>query len=1704
MQEINKKIDDMTALICPELKMLKINEEIKNQNQQLIENLNYIPFDILEIPFTNSKVIQKNIFEREFQQEQEIKKNQRKNKQQQTKNDNLIEVQISEQLYKKSQDFKCQKSAKNIRIKSYKNAQEITNGKFTLQNLNDAYNSQYSSLAYSTRADDELIEVYRKNKISEVESELSQQEQQQQFSDNLQKKDNFKINDQKQKYEIFNKEGKKSNILQKICKEQYQNQKIHQYLLDNLTKIGVQNKLNVSNKNQKSNLNLPLQQQHDIQNLIKYNSLSDSDLSGFNFPLENKELIKNFNNLSAEDFLKMIKNCQFKINKRFFEKNYDQKEKLETDDIIKRNKNLNKQAYHRKNNSIPHHSELQQVSKTIPIQPLNASQQVQMQQLQQQYQQQNSHTHRVRNQNNTISGTPRQQHQFGQIQQQQQQRKQSSQNQSKNNSKKILQQNQNELNLNFINGSKGHIPQNISQIQPQQQFSTSYGDNKQFSYQNQAYFDNLHNFNSNNNDLSKINQNFQQEMNNQRQKMHYQNLKKNQIQNQKQRTNSINQARKNTATSNGIYSEFQSRKNSYFNMATNQVLSKTNSNNISNTIDLKSYQVTSKYPMSGRRSSAQKQRSNTNTGPIRHQSIGGDANLQFKQFQNSNQFQNNHQQQYSTIQPNSYRKSNSNNLKNNKNLDDYHFSQNKRNINMNQLNSSNNYNGMSYLDHTATSSPLKRAQQQAFLQPPSVYNQMPHQLQEQTRAQQLLDESKEYFKQNNLEKAIQTLQLVINDESNNSLEGNYLLGVCYLGNNALEKAVEQFNIVTNQNPLYRKNIYILSSIAYKKLDQIQNSLQMLDLAIQNYQNYYDAYIYRGKLHQKEKAYEKALSDFTEAINIQSDKALPFLHKADCYKFVVQYQKALEFYNQALKLDPNLKEQILAKKIQCNLELNNYGQEVLQDVKTLLEIDSQSSEACYYKGIILKKQKNPHEALLSFEQSIKHNNSRKSVAKSLLEIGTIYIEQRDFYAALHTLNRSEYMDIDKQVIENMRIFTEGVIFLMKRKFEEAMENFQILDKKQINLGQFLQPLFHQYRAYGHFCQGNHKSALFDYLAINEDQLDKVSAQNCFYNRHLCEGILAIDTNQFEEALELFQKSHKILKQKIEPLFYRAVTMMRMAFDVYKDDEDKKREAIMSGLQQLDKAIETSPTNANLFYYRALVRCMLGYFKEGVEDVDMAIEKSEDNVPKYFYLRGHIFGSCQSYKQAVNDLGICLQIDENFAQAYLERCKDHHYLGDSNQAFADLQKYISLKPNDPEIHTMAGNLLFHCGALDDAIKAYSHSDQQESDLNLLAARSKCYIALKELDKAYVDIEKVVQQCSSRSCAYDFQTMQALKLSIDQKEFKESTDIIEKIQQSQIRSGRTFKEMDIVCYKAVFKFYNQKYESSVEDFAQAQYLKEQAINELKLIKRQQQEENENETEQQEQLSDTDIEFDEKMPYYDFSDSYNINQCLLNMAICFIMQKEYTAALLNLNKIVFPLTDSDEKESKFQNNLEKLIQLVGLEQQIEEKQISDYKINSINKNEEFIIFEGDNFWDSFPSINLNLKCAPDLALKLSFGLPKVEAPPIHPEYDIELVSQFQVTDVENKPEAPWIRRNQEGVIFTDNIQVFESLDLQTEERENTKQSEKQQLIKELEIRDQDINIEEEKKNARQNLQLDLDIEAKLNKLMQKKQQQKKQNEKN
>lgn len=91
------------------------------------------------------------------------------------------------------------------------------------------------------------------------------------------------------------------------------------------------------------------------------------------------------------------------------------------------------------------------------------------------------------------------------------------------------------------------------------------------------------------------------------------------------------------------------------------------------------------------------------------------------------------------------------------------------------------------------------------------------------------------------------------------------------------------------------------------------------------------------------------------------------------------------------------------------------------------------------------------------------------------------------------------------------------------------------------------------------------------------------------------------------------------------------------------------------------------NCQMYYYRGLIYLYLGMNVEAIDDVDKAIEKSEDNVAKYFFLRALIFMHEKNYEQAISEFSTCISIDEKYFDAYLERAKAKILCGDTEGAF-----------------------------------------------------------------------------------------------------------------------------------------------------------------------------------------------------------------------------------------------------------------------------------------------------------------------------------------------------------------------------------------------------------------------------------------------------
>jgi tetratricopeptide (TPR) repeat protein len=123
-----------------------------------------------------------------------------------------------------------------------------------------------------------------------------------------------------------------------------------------------------------------------------------------------------------------------------------------------------------------------------------------------------------------------------------------------------------------------------------------------------------------------------------------------------------------------------------------------------------------------------------------------------------------------------------------------------------------------------------------------------------------------------------------------------MLGVSYLSMNKFERAAACLNLVINQSPTYKKNLFLLLAICYKKLDKIVKALECISGAFDHYPDYLDAYIYRAKLHMKLKQYSEALSDFNAVLAYEPNNVVTLLSRSDCLKIMGRLLEAAEGYS----------------------------------------------------------------------------------------------------------------------------------------------------------------------------------------------------------------------------------------------------------------------------------------------------------------------------------------------------------------------------------------------------------------------------------------------------------------------------------------------------------------------------------------------------------------------------------------------------------------------------------------------------------------------------------------------------------------------------------------------------------------------------------------------------------------------------------------
>jgi tetratricopeptide (TPR) repeat protein len=162
-------------------------------------------------------------------------------------------------------------------------------------------------------------------------------------------------------------------------------------------------------------------------------------------------------------------------------------------------------------------------------------------------------------------------------------------------------------------------------------------------------------------------------------------------------------------------------------------------------------------------------------------------------------------------------------------------------------------------------------------------------------------------------------------------------------------------------------ILIISLMGVLTIHQIsiwKDSLTLWNAELRRFPGVYTAYVSRGLAYSDMGDYNRAISDFGQAIGLKPDNPLLYMNRGAIRKKIRDYAHALEDYNTAVKLDPWLTP-VYYDRGSLFLATGNY-ERALADFDTVIRLTPRDAEAYYNRGIAYRQLGAYNQAVRDFQ------------------------------------------------------------------------------------------------------------------------------------------------------------------------------------------------------------------------------------------------------------------------------------------------------------------------------------------------------------------------------------------------------------------------------------------------------------------------------------------------------------------------------------------------------------------------------------------------------------------------------------------------------------------------------------------------------------------------------------------------------------------
>ena len=167
------------------------------------------------------------------------------------------------------------------------------------------------------------------------------------------------------------------------------------------------------------------------------------------------------------------------------------------------------------------------------------------------------------------------------------------------------------------------------------------------------------------------------------------------------------------------------------------------------------------------------------------------------------------------------------------------------------------------------------------------------------RSNSALAEGKDFLLQKEYSEAISCFTSALKANRGN-LEAKFYRGICFLDSGSTRKAIQEFSEIIEVQPDFKRTVYVVLSIAFRRVNDIVGALRTLSRAILKYPRYAESYLARGQIYIFQKKWDKALVDFKRVISLMPTNGIGFLGQGDALKGIGNFSAALDSYSAGIE------------------------------------------------------------------------------------------------------------------------------------------------------------------------------------------------------------------------------------------------------------------------------------------------------------------------------------------------------------------------------------------------------------------------------------------------------------------------------------------------------------------------------------------------------------------------------------------------------------------------------------------------------------------------------------------------------------------------------------------------------------------------------------------------------------------------------------